>query len=124
MILAVLALGLVISAIGAAGMVSPARLMGIVGGGRFQSRTGLSAGVLIRVAAGVLLVLASPESRAPAYLWYLGLLLILAGVVLTFVGLERLRGLVRWATELDVSLLRASCFVTAAFGLSLVWAAV
>ena len=123
MILAVLALGVVISAIGAAGMVSPTRLTAIVAG-RFQTRTSLYAVVVIRVAAGVLLVLASPESRAPAYLWYLGIFTVFAGVVLLFIGLERFRGLVSWATELDVSLLRASCFVVVAFGLSLVWAAV
>ena len=122
MIFAVLALGVVIGAIGAAGMVSPGRLMGTAN--RFQTRTSLYAVVVIRVAAGVLLVLASPESRAPAYLWYLGIFAIFAGVVVAFIGHERLRGLVRWATELDVSLLRAFCFVTVAFGLSLVWAAV
>ena len=122
MIYAVLAVGVLIAAMGAALMLSPGPLMRMVAD-RFQTRTGLYAAALLRVAAGVLLVLASPESRSPAYLWYFGVVVIFAGLALPLMGLERFRGLVRWAVELDVSLLRASGFVAVALGLSFVWAA-
>jgi len=121
-IYAVLAVGVLIAAMGAALMLSPGPLMRMVAD-RFQTRTGLYAAALLRVAAGVLLVLASPESRSPAYLWYFGVVVIFAGLALPLMGLERFRGLVRWAVELDVSLLRASGFVAVALGLSFVWAA-
>ncbi|MBW2281409.1 MAG: hypothetical protein JRG76_14245 [Deltaproteobacteria bacterium] len=122
MIQAVLVLGILFTAAGVAVMVSPQGMIRFVVD-RFRTRGALYAAAAARLVIGCVFVLASPESRSPAYLWYFGVLAILAGAVLPFMGLERFKRLVGWVASLDVSLVRAWGFVVVALGLSFVWAA-
>jgi predicted lysophospholipase L1 biosynthesis ABC-type transport system permease subunit len=84
MTLVALALSLSIAALGALGVVSPARLLGVVS--RFQTPAGLYAAAAIRIVLGSALVVAAPDSRAPDVLPVLGVFIVFAGLVTPLFG--------------------------------------
>ncbi len=89
-----LVLSLCIAALGAFGLASPSRLIGVVR--HVQTPTGLYVVAAIRVVFGVALVLAAPGSRAPELLRILGWFVVVAGVITPFFGLERFSRLLEW----------------------------
>lgn len=115
-----LVLSLSIAALGALGVVSPDRLLGVVR--RFQSPAGLYAAAAIRLALGGALFLAAPTSRAPETLRILGIVILVAGVITPFFGLERFRRLLDWWAALGPGVIRAWAAFAAVFGLSLAYA--
>lgn len=88
------ALAVALAAIGAIGVVSPALLVEL-------ARPLLSPGALygvaaIRVAFGVVLLLAAPPSRMPRTVRALGVFLIVAGVLTPVLGAERALAILDW----------------------------
>jgi hypothetical protein len=110
---------LLIAAVGALGVVSPSRLLGVVR--QAQSRAGLYAGSAVRVVLGVALFFASPTSRAPELIRILGVVLIVAGVITQFIGLKRFRRLLEWFSARGSTFVRVWAVVALAFGLSLAY---
>lgn len=51
-----------------------------------------------RIVFGAALVLAAPESRAPDFIYVLGIVVIVAGIILLFVGHERFQKMIDWLT--------------------------
>jgi len=115
MALLALAFCLAIAALGALGLASPAHLLGFVR--RFTNRRGLYTAAAIRVVMGVTLVLAAPDSRAPALIQGLGIFVILAGLVLPLFGVERFARLIDWWFTQDAAIVRVWSLFVIAFGL-------
>lgn len=118
--LAVALLGVFIAVLGAGGIVSPQRLLGLVG--RLQTPSGLYLIAGIRLLGGVALLFAAPGSRAPAYLQIFGVLAIVSGIVTPFFGLRRFEVLMRWWRARPTPVLRIWCALVVLIGTSLLWA--
>jgi hypothetical protein len=97
-----LALGLSIAFFGVLGVAWPESLTGILR--QFQSSNGLYFGAGFRVALGASLLLSATSSRAPEILRVLGVVFLVAGLVMPFLGIEYFRSAIesflslgRWA---------------------------
>jgi uncharacterized membrane protein len=82
-----MALGFVVAAIGVLGIAAPSILLEF--GRSMQSTGALYVLGAVRVVFGTILFWAAPNSRAPVALRVLGVLLIIAGLVTPFLGVER-----------------------------------
>jgi hypothetical protein len=97
-----LALGLAIAVFGMLGIAWPESLTGILR--QFQSPNGLCFGAGFRVALGASLLLSATSSRTPEILRVLGVVFLVAGLVMPFLGLDYFRSAIesflslgRWA---------------------------
>ena len=118
----VLAVGLLLAAVGAGGAVFPVSLVSL------SSRlTGkwwvLPVGAAIRVGLGGILVLAAEGSRHPRVVAGLGLFLIAAGVLVLALGRARIERWIAWWTTRPLWVVRLSSGATLVFGLVLIRAA-
>ena len=77
MTLVALIICLLLSALGALGVASPSRLLGVVR--KFQTPMGLYFAAALRVVLGVALFFAAPTSRAPDLIRILGVVIIVMG---------------------------------------------
>ena len=118
----VLAVGLLLAALGAGGAVFPVALVSLVS--RLTGKWwALPAGAAIRVGLGGILVLAAEESRHPTVVAGLGVFLIAAGVLVLVLGRKRIERWIAWWTMLPGWAVRLSAGATLAFGLVLIRAA-
>jgi hypothetical protein len=115
-----LVFSLSVAALGALGVVSPARLINFVR--YFQTPSGLYLAAALRVVMGLALFFAAPASRAPEALRILGVFIIAAGVLIPFIGLERFRRFFDWWSALGSTILRAWAAFALGFGLLLSYA--
>lgn len=120
MAIVALVLSLSVAALGALGIVSPERLLGIVR--RFQSPGGLYAAAAIRLALGATLWLAAPASRAPETLHIVGFIVFVAGLVTPFFGIERLGRVIDWWSARGLVFMRVWAGFALVFGLLLAYA--
>jgi uncharacterized membrane protein YidH (DUF202 family) len=117
-----LVFSLFVAALGALGLVSPSRVLRFEG--YFQTPAGLYFAAAVRLVMGVALFFAAPASRAPEVLRILGVVIIVAGVITLFFGLERFRRLVDWWSARGSAFVRAWAVFALAFGLLLAYALV
>ena len=115
MTIAVLLVALFTIIVGIGGIVSPDRFMTIrrlyyATPGRFYA-----AGA-VRVAMGLVLILAASTSRWPRTLRALGAVMCLQAFTATLFGLERARAIMEWEAMQGTSLLRAGAVVALAAG--------
>ena len=122
MTLVALIICLLLSALGALGVASPSRLLGVVR--NFQTPMGLYFVAALRVVLGVALFFAAPTSRAPDLIRILGVVIIVMGAVTPLFGLERFRRLLDWWSAQGSAFIRAWAVLALAFGLSLAYAIV
>ena len=115
-----LVFSLSVAALGAAGIVSPARLIDFVR--YFQTRSGLYLAATLRVVMGLALFFAAPASRAPEVLRLVGAFIVVAGLLIPFIGLERFQGFFRWWSSLAPVFLRAWAAFAFAVGALLTYA--
>ena len=120
MTLAVALFGLFVATLGAAGMLSPRRLLDLVT--RAQSRMGIYSIAGLRLLVGLALLAVAGGSRAPLYLLVLGGLSLVSGAVTPFVGLSRFERILDWWRRRGPGFVRAWSGCVLLFGLSLVWA--
>ena len=113
---------LLVVALGALGLVSPSRAVRVVR--YFQTAAGLYFAAAVRLVMGVALFFAAPASRAPEVLHILGIVIVVAGVITPFFGLERFRRLVDWWSAKGPAFVRAQAAFAVAFGLLLTYALV
>jgi hypothetical protein len=83
---------------------------------------GLYAIAAMRIAIGLVLVLAAPASRAPRTLRVLGLIVIIAGLSTPWFGVARARAVLDWLTSAGPLLIRLDAGVGMALGGLLVYA--
>ena len=122
MTLVALIICLLTSALGALGIASPSRLLGVVR--YFQTPMGLYFAAGIRVLLGVALLFAAPASRAPGLIYILGVIIIVIGLITPFFGLERFRRLLDWWSAQGSAFVRGWAVLALLFGLSLAYAVV
>ena len=113
--------GLVIAALGILGVIRPGSLIHFVSAA-WQTRAGLYLAITLRLVLGVALIGAASGSRFPDALGILGLISIVAALVASSVGFERLRTFVRWWAARPSGFVRAWALVAAGFGVFLVYA--
>ena len=82
---------------------------------------GLYAIAALRIAIGLMLVLAAPASRAPRTLRVLGLIVIIAGLMTPWFGVARARAVVDWLASTGPLLMHLDAVVGIALGGFLVY---
>jgi hypothetical protein len=82
---------------------------------------GLAAIAVLRIAIGLVFVLAAPASRAPRTLRVLGLIVIIAGVMTPWFGVARARAVLNWLSNAPPLLMHLDAVVGMAIGGFLVW---
>jgi hypothetical protein len=122
MTLIALLLSLFVAAFGALGVLSPARLLGILRW--FENLTGLIVAAAFRIALGLTLFSSAHASNFPETIRILGIAILIAGIVTPFVGVERLRKIVAWLSSRGLLYLRIWAGITLGFGLFLSFAVV
>ncbi|MGD2138665.1 MAG: hypothetical protein PVF08_10445 [Gammaproteobacteria bacterium] len=120
---AVIGFGAAISLISLTGVILPARQLHAIRAA-WQYRAALSVAVMIRLALGVLLVLAAPHSRFPLAFGVLGWLVIVAALLLPFVGRKRIDCLLEWWSRRSLAGIRLWSLAGLVFGCFLVYGAV
>ena len=86
-------------------MVSPASLGDMVN--FVTTPAGLYTAAGIRILLGVALLVVASRSRVPKTLRVFGVILIVAGLILPFLGVEFIRGIIDWWLALGTGILRA-----------------
>jgi hypothetical protein len=107
--IAVLLIALFAMVVGTVGIVSPDSLTAV----RrlyFATPAGLYAAGAVRVAMGLVLILAAPGSRGPKTLRALGAVVCLQGLAATLLGPDRARATLEWEA-MHAALLRAGAVV-------------
>lgn len=112
--------GLFMLGMGTAILMSPERLK--KGLRIFLDKRGFGlAAVGIRVVVGVLFLMAASDTRAPSFITAMGVLFILAGVAIPFVGFTRIERLANWWLERPDWALRAWAVAAGGLGGVFVW---
>ena len=115
-----LGISVLIAALGALGIISPARLLAFVR--RVQTPGGVYVAAALRLVLGVVLLLVAPASKAPDLLRVIGVLAVAAALSTPFVGLARWRRLVEWGWGQGSLVVRAWAAIPLALGLYVAWA--
>jgi len=118
-VVAVAWVGLLIAGVGTGIFISPKSCRWIIK--KFIDQNWLYIAVAIRVVVGVLFLLAAPYSNAPVFIGALGLLFIIAGIALLFIGRERLKQIADWFLGQPDSMLRVLACAIVVFGFSITW---
>ncbi len=111
---------LLLAALGATGVASPAGFLRVMRS--VQTPMGLYLMAALRVVLGVALFSAASSSRLPELMRVLGVVIIVRGVIMPFLGVERLRMLLeRWSAP-GSAFVRGWALLTLAVGLWLAYA--
>jgi membrane protein HdeD len=119
--IAALLVAVVTIAVGMAGIVSPDRVTA-VRRQYFATPVGLYAAGVLRVAMGLVVILAAPTSRAPKTLRALGAVMCMQAIAATLLGPDRARAILEWETMQGTTLLRVGAVVALAAGGFMVFA--
>ena len=122
MVFLAMALSVLLIGFGLWGVVSPATLLAFLS--RWQTREGLWAGAAIRLIFGLALWFAAPLSRFPTTLQVVGVISVVAGIAVPFIGLARFKSMVAWWLNKPPSFTRVWAVVTLALGVFFVWAVI
>ena len=120
MVLLARLVGLFIVAIGLCGLAAPHGLLTAVQS--VLTPRGLYLVATLRVAFGVVLVLAAPSSRAPRVLRLLGFIILVAGLTTPFFGIDRARAVLDWWTAQGPAFMRLWAGLAVALGAFVVYA--
>ena len=118
-------IGLLICAVGAAGIIAPSGLVWIAE--HFVSSGAFYVIAAVRVAFGLILVSVASVSRAPRTLRVLGYLILLAGIATALTGLvaiERARAVIEWWLQQGYGVVRLTGVVVLAVGTFVAYACV
>lgn len=113
--------GLMLAALGILGVAAPALLLDLAAFAVTQA--GLYAAAALRIAFGVVLIVAAAGARLPGTLRALGALFVVAGVITPFIGLERAQAIVAWWSGQGPAFTRAWAILPVILGLFIVYAA-
>ena len=122
MVFLAMALSILLIGFGVWGIISPATLLAFLS--RWQTREGLWAGAALRLIFGLALWSVAPLSRFPTTLQVVGVVFIVAGLAMPFIGLARFKSMVAWWLNKPPSFTRVWAVVTLALGMFFVWAVV
>ena len=119
MILIVSLLGVLLLAVGFVILASPGLMRRVLGSAVRPWTLPLFA--IIRIGFGVVLVMASSDTRLPVFVWAFGLLLIVAGVSLPLLGIQRVMRMSEWWKAKPDRALRGWALLTLLLGALLLW---
>lgn len=112
--------GLTIAAIGVLGLVAPTVLLDAFRSA--QTGLGLYVVAAVRVAFGLFLIGAAAASRLPRTLRVLGVVIIVAGIMTPFVGVERTRAILDWWSAQGTTFMRSWAVIALLLGLFILYA--
>ena len=115
-----MAVGAVIAAIGLVGMAVPSVLLEF--GRSLQTPGALYAVAVVRVAVGALLFWVGSASRMPRMLRVIGTVVMVAGLLTPFFGVERAQAMLIWWSSHGRVFMRAWAALAVAFGLFIIYA--
>jgi amino acid permease len=118
----VLAIGIFITAVGAAGVVAPHILQSI--SQYTATQTGLYVAAVLRIVIGVALFRAAAASRAPRLLRGLGVIAIAAGIGTLFLGVDRAGAILAWWSSQGPVFIRLWPALALVLGVIVVWAVI
>jgi hypothetical protein len=104
MLILVKIIGIIIAAIGLAVLLSPKVMKQIIDFWKKGMKPYLAG--IIRIAIGLVFLSAAKESRLPIVITVLGILVIIKGVLLFILGLERIRKILDWWDKQPALLMR------------------
>ena len=78
--------------------------------------------VLTRLVLGVLFILAAPRCRLPRLIYVLGAIILLIGIVLFFLGADRVDGILHWFCTGSELCIRLIYLIGILFGVLLIYA--
>ena len=113
-----LGLALVIIALCVYGVITPKGLIGLVMG-VWDKSYAMFLAVVVRIALGVLILVAAETSRFPTVFFIIGWISIVAAIAIAIVGKERIGKVIGWGMQLPQLLMRMWCLFGVAFGLFL-----
>jgi hypothetical protein len=113
------AVALVMAGMSLVGMASPTHLLRLVS--RWQSRPGLKVTSIVRLSFGIALLAVAPSSQTPETIDVIGLLAVVSGLVLPFLGIARFRAAFMWWSRQSSSFVRACMALGAAVGIFILW---
>lgn len=105
--------------IGSYGIASPAGLVSFVR--KWQGQRGVWTGTASRIVFGVALWRSASSSHTPAVLEVLGVISLISGIALPFIGAERLTKLISWWSGQSSTFIRGWSAVAIALGVFLFW---
>jgi len=115
-----IAIGLSIGAIGLVGVVAPSIILDI--GRSLLTPAALYAVAALRIGIGAVLVRVASASRLPTVLRIVGIVIIIAGVLTLFLGVERSRAIFDWWANQGSAFMRFCLIGPMAVGLFIVYA--
>jgi hypothetical protein len=118
---AVLIFGIVIALLGLAGVARPEPFKTFAGS--FRSTGMLYFAATIRIALGIVLLLAAPSCRFTIAVYVLGVVTLFSGLLLPILGQVRFAALIGWWIALSDTTTRAWMFLAIALGVFLILAA-
>ena len=113
-----LALGAVIIAIGLVGVVAPSILLEF--GRSLQTPIALYVVAAVRVAFGALLLWVASVSRRPTVLRLIGTIIVVAGLLTPFFGVERAQAMLTWWSGQGPLFMRGWAGLAVIFGLFII----
>ena len=115
-----LVLGVLIACFGIFGLAAPDEFAGVID--EIQKRFTVYGVAAVRVAVGVILMLAAGTSRAPFLLGALGILIVLGGLAAPFMAAPLRQSVERWLADGSLTAMRTWCVIAIVTGAFAVWA--
>jgi hypothetical protein len=115
-----LLLGVLIAAVGLVGMAAPSVLLEF--GRSLQTAGALYAVAAVRIAFGVLLWSAASASRMPRTFRVIATIVIVAGLLTPFFGVERTQAMLTWWSSQGQLFMRASTSLAVILGVFIIYA--
>lgn len=112
--------GLIIAALGILGIAAPTTLLDVAAFA--LTEVGLYVAAAFRVAFGMVLIVAATASRLPRTLRVLGVLIVIAGLITPFFGVERAQAMVDWWSAQGTLFMRAWAALPVILGLFTIYA--
>jgi hypothetical protein len=119
----ILAVGVIVCAFSAWGMLVPDKLWKIVHG-VLDKHWGIHLAVIVRLLLGTALIIGAPVSRFPLTFEILGWIAIIAAVAILFIGRDKLHRFIAWFERFSQALIRVWLLIGIGFGAFLVYGVV
>lgn len=118
MLSVVMVVGFLILIIGLAVLVVPSVLKKTLK--IFLEKKWLPAASIIRIVIGVLFLFAAPETKAPQFIFVLGIIFIFAGIIIPFIGAKRIERFGEWWLKSSDLILRLWAVLVIIFGILII----
>jgi uncharacterized membrane protein HdeD (DUF308 family) len=121
MILLVKLIGMLMACMGFINILNPALMKKMISFWRRGKR--IYAGGLLRILFGVIFLWSSSQARLQAVIYVLGILMLLAGVLLFILGLEKVKRMLDWWDKKPSSILRLVALLVLIIGVLVIYSA-